>query len=310
MNALPAWRGERGKVESGIGEWSARKGLAESRVCGGRNAVQAAVVIPVLNQLAYTQACVNCLQADIAAGVRVVIVDNGSTDGTGDWLKTQRGLVVVSNETNRGCAPAWNQGVRAAADAEWIVILNNDVLLPAGWIAALVSAAARAGLDVASPAMRERDQNYPFSEYAADFMKRMAGVIRRDAAHGVCFAVKREVFAKVGEFDEGFRIGQFEDSDFFRRCRQAGFRLGTVGDCFIHHFGSITQDALRGGPKVRPYEAENRAYYRAKWKIGWWRRRWEKFTSRRRLKKWRDAELAAHGRTLHEKWEDGAWRAF
>lgn len=272
--------------------------------------MKAAVVIPVLNQLAYTQACLRCLESDIAAGVRVVIIDNGSTDGTGEWLKTQREIVVVSNAENRGCAAAWNQGWRAAGDADWIVVLNNDVLLPAGWLAALLGAALREGLDVVSPAMRERDQNYPFAEYATDFTKRMAGVVRRDVAHGVGFAVKREVFAKVGEFDEGFRIGQFEDSDFFRRCRIAGFKLGIVGDCFIHHFGSITQDALRGGPKVRPYEAENRAYYRAKWKIGWWRRRWEKFTSRRSQKRWREAELKTHGRTLHEKWEDGAWKAF
>ena len=272
--------------------------------------MNAAVVIPVLNQLAYTQACLECLQADIAAGVRVIVIDNGSTDGTGRWLAAQNGVVVISNTENRGCAAAWNQGCRAAEGADWVVVLNNDVLLPAGWLKALIEGAEREKLDVVSPAMRERGMNYPFSEYAAGFMKRMAGVVRRDAAHGVCFAVRREVFAKVGGFDEGFRIGQFEDSDFFRRARLAGFRLGTVGDCFIHHFGSITQDALRGGPKVRPYEAENRAYYRAKWKIGWWRRRWEKFVARRRLKRWRSAELGAHGRTLHEKWEDGAWKAF
>jgi N-acetylglucosaminyl-diphospho-decaprenol L-rhamnosyltransferase len=220
-----------------------RKGLAVVRVYGGRSAVSVAVVIPVLNQLAYTQACVKCLEADIAAGVRVVIVDNGSTDGTGDWLKTQPGLTIVSNASNRGCAPAWNQGCRAAGAADWIVVLNNDVLLPRGWIAALVGAAERARLDVVSPAMREREMNYPFSDYAADFMGAMATVIREGVAHGVCFAVKRAVFAKVGEFDEGFRIGQFEDSDFFRRCRLAGFRLGIVGACFIHHAGCFAWGA-------------------------------------------------------------------
>jgi len=272
--------------------------------------MNAAIVIPVLNQLAYTQACLRCLAPDIAAGVRVVVIDNGSSDGTGEWLRAQPAIDVIRNAKNLGCAAAWNQGWRAAGDADWIVVLNNDVLLPAGWLAALIEGAERENFDVVSPAMRERDQNYPFGEYAADFMARMKNVVRRDAAHGVCFAVKRAVFAKVGAFDENFRIGQFEDSDFFRRCRIEGFRLGTTGGCFIHHFGSITQDALRGGPKVRPYEAENRAYFRKKWKISWWRRRWEKFVSRKRLKAWRAGELAAHGRTLHEKWEDGSWRAY
>lgn len=272
--------------------------------------MKVAIVIPVLNQLAYTQGCLRCLEADIEAGVQVIVVDNGSTDGTGAWLKQVRGITVIANAENRGCAPAWNQGCRAAGGADWIVVLNNDVLLPEGWLAKLLGAAERAGLDVVSPAMREREQNYPFSEYAADFMAKMAGVIREGAAHGVCFAVSRRAFEKVGEFDEAFRIGQFEDSDFFRRVKLAGLKLGTVGDSFIHHFGSVTQDALRSSKTVRPYETENRAHFRKKWKIGWLRRRWEKFSTRRRLKNWRDGELAAHGRTLHAKWEDGVWKAF
>ena len=81
--------------------------------------MNAAVVIPVLNQLAYTQACLECLQADIAAGVRVIVIDNGSTDGTGRWLAAQNGVVVISNAENRGCAAAWNQGCRAAEGADW-----------------------------------------------------------------------------------------------------------------------------------------------------------------------------------------------
>ena len=119
----------------------------------------AAIVIPVLNQLAYTQGCLRCLQSDLAAGVRVIVVDNGSTDGTPEWLATQTGLMVIRNEQNRGCAPAWNQGVQAAAGADWVVVLNNDVLLPEGWLAALLGAAERYGLDIVCPAMRERDQN-------------------------------------------------------------------------------------------------------------------------------------------------------
>ncbi|MFT3780470.1 MAG: glycosyltransferase family 2 protein [Nibricoccus sp.] len=272
--------------------------------------MKVAVVIPVLNQLAYTQGCLRCLAPDIAMGVQVVVIDNGSTDGTHEWLAQQADITVISNAENRGCAPAWNQGFRAAKDADWVVVLNNDVLLPDGWLQKLIGAAQREGLDVVSPAMRERDQNYPFSEYAADFMPKMAGVLRIGVAHGVCFAVSRRAFEKVGEFDEAFRIGQFEDSDFFRRVRLAGLKLGTVGDCFVHHFGSVTQDALRNSKTVRPYEAENRAHFRKKWKIGWVRRRWEKFTSRRQLAKWRDRELAQRGRTLHEKWEDGFWKPF
>lgn len=300
-----------------------------------------AIVIPVLNQLAYTQGCVRCLQPDLAAGVKVIVVDNGSTDGTPEWLKGQSSsnglatqqpaLTVIRNEQNCGCAPAWNQGVAAAGlllnspkgsgtvhegekaigankqqslqAPDWVVVLNNDVLLPAGWLAALLGAAERHGLDVVCPAMRERDQNYDFESYAREFTAKLGGVVRRGGAHGVCFAVRRAVFEKIGGFDEAFRIGQFEDADFFRRARLAGFRTGVVGACFIHHFGSVTQDALSDTKKQRPYEAENRAYFRKKWKLGWARRRWEKAIDGLRAWWWRTTERARFGHTLHEKWD-------
>ena len=291
-----------------------------------------AVVIPVLNQLAYTQGCVRCLQPDLAAGVRVVVVDNGSTDGTKEWLAAQAGLTVIRNEQNRGCAPAWNQGVTAAGvllntpetagpvslgapgepllnkqglagAVDWVVVLNNDVLLPDGWLAALLGAAERHGLDIVCPAMRERDQNYDFAAYAADFTGRLGRVVRRGGAHGVCFAVKRAVFERIGGFDEAFRIGQFEDADFFRRARLAGFCTGVVGACFLHHFGSVTQDALSDTNRKRPYEAENRAYFRKKWKLGWARRRLEKAWEQARAWWWRTTEFRRFGHTLHEKWD-------
>lgn len=264
-----------------------------------------AIVIPVFNQLAYTQGCVRCLQADLANGVRAIVVDNGSTDGTGGWLAEQKNLTVISNAANRGCAPAWNQGVQAAKDADWIAVLNNDVLLPEGWLAALLDAAERHGLDVVCPAMRERDQNYDFASYAREFSTRLRHVVRRGGAHGVCFAVRRTVFEKIGGFDEAFRIGQFEDADFFRRARLAGFRTGIVGACFIHHFGSVTQDALNDTRNQRPYEAENRAHFRRKWKLGWVRRRWEKAGDGLRAWWWRTTERVRFGHSLHEKWMDG-----
>jgi GT2 family glycosyltransferase len=269
----------------------------------------------------------------LAAGVKVIVVDNGSTDGTPEWLKglsspnglaTQPALTVIRNEQNRGCAPAWNQGVaaagvlldspgRAAANGanrqqgaeapDWVVVLNNDVLLPAGWLTALLGAAGRHGLDIVCPAMRERDQNYDFEAYARDFTARLGGVARRGGAHGVCFAVRRAVFERIGGFDEAFRIGQFEDADFFRRARLAGFRTGVVGACFIHHFGSVTQDALSDTRKQRPYEAENRAYFRKKWKLGWARRRWEKAADGLRAWRWRTTERVRFGHSLHEKWD-------
>jgi N-acetylglucosaminyl-diphospho-decaprenol L-rhamnosyltransferase len=158
--------------------------------------------------------------------------------------------------------------------------------------------------------MRERDLNYDFPAYSRDFMTRLANVVRIQGAHGVAFAVRRAVFERIGNFDEAFRIGQFEDADFFRRARLAGFKTGVVGACFIHHFGSVTQDALSDRAGTRPYEAENRAHFRKKWRLTWARRRLEKLREGFRAWRWRTTEKLRFGHSLHEKWDGEAVRYY
>jgi GT2 family glycosyltransferase len=116
--------------------------------------------------------------------------------------------------------------------------------------------------------------------------------------------VRRPVFDAIGLFDESFRIGGFEDADFFLRARAAGFRLGTVGDAFIHHFGSITQKAVRHDRVAKSYGDQNRAYYRKKWRLGWWRRRQQRMLNKVRVAVWRWQERRRSGHTLYEKWID------
>lgn len=262
------------------------------------------VVIPLYNQLDYTRQCLESLYSTGPADGRYVVVDNASSDGTADYLAHQTGLVVVANTENLGCAAAWNQGVQRA-DSEWTMILNNDVVLTPGWWQSLTAAAERWQLDIVSPAMREGPLNYDIGTYARDFTTDMANVIRPGVACGACFMVHRRVFRQIGLFDENFRIGQFEDTDFFRRARSAGFRLGIVGCGFLHHFGSVTQDAVRSTWVEKPYAAENRAYYNAKWRLTWWKR----FIIRQRIKArhlvWRRLERLRHNHTLKERWVNG-----
>lgn len=279
---------------------------------GSRPAERVAVVLPVFNQLEYTRGCVDSLAPDIAGGVELIVVNNGSTDGTEAYLSSLRGAKVARNESNLGCAKAWNQGVHLST-REWTVILNNDVVVAPGWLEALVGFAGETGAEIVAPALREGPLNYPFQEYAADFMRRMRGVQRWGEAHGICFMVHRRVFEAVGGFDENFRIGQFEDADFFRRARLAGVKMAMTGGAFLHHFGSVTQNAIREGPPSageRAYYAENRAYYLRKWGLNRLQRMGQRWQRRSRNWRQRTAERLRHGHSLHEKWIGGRVRYF
>ena len=271
--------------------------------------IDVSIVIPLFNQVTYTRQCVESLRSHPLEHAEILLIDNGSTDGTSEYLAACTDLRVIRNEVNLGCAGAWNQGVRETR-SEWVVILNNDVIVSAGWLAGMLAAAGQEQLDVVSPAIREGEHNYDIEIYARDYVERMKNVVRRGAADGICFMVHRRVFETIGLFDENFRIGQFEDTDFFRRAERAGFRLGTTGRAFIHHFGSVTQKALGQWRVEKPYVAENRAYYREKWRLTWWRRLIERRSRRWRELIWRVRERLFHGHTLKEKWLDGRLRYF
>lgn len=261
------------------------------------------IVIPVFNQLAYTKRCLDSLRQYTQA-VEIIVVDNASTDETAAYLATLDGITIISNKENRGCSGAWNQGVQAAG-CQWIAILNNDIVATRHWLEYLLEYAVENEYDVISPGIREGELSYDLEKYAQGFIKSMSGVVRRGVAAGECFIVHRPVFDRIGLFDENFKIGQYEDTDFFRRVRLAGFRMGITGCSFVHHFGSVTRKSLKKVKTVRPYAIENRAYYHKKWKLNWFNR----FIIRHKNKVlhliWRRLELFSYGHTLKERFENG-----
>jgi GT2 family glycosyltransferase len=234
-----------------------------------------AVVVPLWNQWDYTRQFLESYEAAASGGFsQLILVDNGSSDGTGERLKEyQKRLkfLLIRNAKNRGCAPAWNQGVRAALKlkATWIGIFNNDLLLGASALSRLLERAEAKAWDLVSPATREGELNYDFDAYADAYVRRC---FRWDAPgwYGWCFVVRASVFRSLGLFDEGFRLGIGEDEDFMRRMQGAGLRLGVTGSAFVHHFGSRSLNALRQD-SGRAFEEENLKRLRERWGSPAWR---------------------------------------
>ncbi len=239
--------------------------------------MNATIVIPVFNQLPYTRQCLDSLNASGCADTAIVVIDNASTDGTREYLASRPSLRTIRNLENRACAAAWNQGFQTST-TPWTVFLNNDVVLPAGWLENLIVFAEKEKVQIACPAMGEGELNYDLEKYAQNFTARMKTVHRFNKAHGACFLVHRRVFETIGGFDENFRKGGNEDVDFFMRARLAGFRLAWTGCSYIHHFGSITQKALAS--QHGSTRNETIGYFRAKWKINWFQRCWMRWNRR------------------------------
>ena len=268
------------------------------------NPANLAIVIPVFNQLHYTRQCVDCLNRAGVADGQIIIVNNASTDGTKEYLATRPGIRALHNETNRGCGFAWNQGAKLS-QATWTIIANNDILVPSGCLENLASFAEEENIDVASPAMCEGTADYDWQAYAAEFMRVMAPMARRDIASGSFFMVHRRVFDAIGFFDEDPKLGGYEDDEFARRARRRGFRLAITGRAYYHHFGGATQKSIKASLNRPNMSLGDRTYYRKKTGQTWPKRKWTQIRHALRVKWWTTTERLRSGHTLHETRIDG-----
>lgn len=262
-------------------------------------------VIPLYNCLPLTRRCLATLQGTLPADLahEIIFVDDGSTDGTAEWLD---GLPppcrAVRNERNLGFAAACNRGA-AAARGEFVFLLNNDLEFLPGWLDPMLdgfSRLPRAGVigniqlhhetgEVDHAGLRIGVDGKP-----AHVRQRAAGDYARvTAVTGACVAFPRALFAQLGAFDEGFVNGG-EDVDFCLRAGRAGRGTWVALQSTVRHHVSATP-----GRKRRDEENSYRLF-----------RRWRAALEREAWRSWCEEFLeATHGgRTpRHRRAEWRAW---
>jgi GT2 family glycosyltransferase len=219
--------------------------------------VQLSVIIPLFNNLALTRACVDSLQATLPAGLahEIILIDDGSTDGTRDWLATLAPpFRVVLNERNLGFAVTNNRAA-APAHGDFLALLNNDLVLLPGWFEPLLRAhrslLGRAGaignvqLDARTGLIDHtgiviNHQGKPVHDRALpSALSRFFSTVRRvPAVTGACLLIERPLWRQLGGFDEGF-INGGEDVDLCFRALSAG-RVNAVALTSVirHHVSS------------------------------------------------------------------------
>jgi GT2 family glycosyltransferase len=251
------------------------------------------------NQLDYTKQFIASLDREEVDFSRIVAVDNGSTDGTREWLTQQGFGAVVLNDRNLGCGAAWNQGA-LAIQSKWTVVMNNDVICAKGWLRQLITAAEATQLQIASPAMVEGELNYDFEAFVADAKTKMAGYVRHGAPHAVCMAIRDDVWSEIGYFMPVPKLLGYEDAIFFQRALEAGLKTGTCADSWLHHYGMTTQKALKLEMKLDQNDSlGNRNLMRLYMAQSWVARKIARYQRRKLLRDARSHELSVYGKTVH-----------
>lgn len=249
------------------------------------------------NQVEYTRLCIDSM---IRCGTplnRVVAVDNASTDETLSYLSSLPLGKVLHNRDNLGCGVAWNQGA-LELQSDWTIVMNNDVIVSHEWAENLIAAAERHQLDIISPAMIEGTLNYDFESLAQTASEEMRDVVRLGWGHAVCLAVHKRVWQEVGYFRATPKLLGYEDTLFFHEATLAGMRVGTTGASWLHHFGSITQSAMKRERGLKQSDDLGYRYNHRLLHQSWMKRKLDKIRLKRQLRKWCEQEVAQYGRSL------------
>lgn len=261
------------------------------------------------NQVAYTRQCVDSLVRHGVDLGRLVVVDNASQDDTRSYLETLPLGGRIFNHTNLGCGVAWNQGA-LALQSEWTIVMNNDVVVTAGWLDGLIEQAQVRGLKVVSPALVEGALDYDLDSFASGARDRIGQRARIGARHAVCMAIHQSVWSEVGYFRATPKLWGYEDTIFFHEIEKAGIPTAILGSSWFHHHGSVTLSAIkqeRGLSQKQGLSARNSYQLLGQ---STWARKLRKWRQVRQVRQWCKEELAQYEMTLHCDRRDGHfhWR--
>jgi GT2 family glycosyltransferase len=223
------------------------------------------IIIPIHNQLEVTLSCLESI-ARHGAGVtqEILLVDDASDEFTYDCLRQVRGLRIVRNEQNLGFVRSCNRGAHEVR-GEYLVLLNNDTEVTAGWLEALLATFARrpdvglAGAKLVYPDGtlqeagailwsdgsawnygRGQDPDRPEFNYLRE----------TDYCSGACIMLPAPFWRELGGFDEVFAPAYCEDSDLAMRVRAAGKKVYyQPAAVVVHHEGTSNGTDVGSGLK-------------------------------------------------------------
>jgi hypothetical protein len=216
------------------------------------------VIIVSFNGLAHLRECLDAVLAQTYPSLEIVLVDNGSTDGSDDFVgRTYPAVKLVRSETNLGFAGGNNLGGRHSA-GDYVYFLNNDTRADRDAVAALMRAreahpehavfgsflldhADPTRVDSAGDTFYWMGWTFAYRGYPAALFDRPRSIA---SAKGAAVLYPRALLDRLGWFDADFFLS-FEDVDLSLRARHAGARILFVPESRVHHKGFASLGGTR-----------------------------------------------------------------
>jgi len=232
--------------------------------------MRASVILPIRNQDAYVKQAVFAVLSHTVVPFELILVNDASGRSICSYLRHLPKQRLIDDPTNavqdikiyqqkirRGFPVTCNNGIKYA-QGEYICLLNTDTWVTPKWLQKMIEvgdALPRAGILGPSTNIGKQVLSYKVISRMRDLNKIGALIARENAGllqemylSGFCFVVKKEVFDKVGLFDERFGLGTGEEGEFTTRAIDANYQSLWVKDAYVHHFGgkSFKADKING----------------------------------------------------------------
>lgn len=257
------------------------------------NDIRVSIIIVSWNALDLLKQCLPSVVATDFDGFEIILADNASTDGSAEWVReTFPEVNIVRHPENWGFAKGNNAAV-PHAKGQLIILLNNDVEVPADWLTPIVARFdSHADLGAAQPKLHQFDKrtHFEYSGAAGGFLDRwgypfargrLFDVLEEDTgqydasrdvfwASGTCLAVRREVWDRLGGLEEAFFM-HMEEIDLCWRIHRLGYRIECVPESVVYHIGGGSLPA--GNPRKTYLNFRNNLLmlYRNLPRGAWWR---------------------------------------
>jgi GT2 family glycosyltransferase len=238
------------------------------------------IVIPVHNKFAYTAACLRSLLEHASdTPFEVIVVDDLSSDDTPQRLAEIGGIHAIRNAENLGFVGSCNAGA-AIARGEYVLFLNNDTVVTAGWLEALIACfdevpqAGLVGARLVYPDGRLQEaggivfndgSGWNYGRFDDPDDARYAYRREADYCSGAAIMLKRVLFEQLGGFDQRYAPAYYEDTDLAFAVRAAGYKVIFEPRSRVIHFEGISAGTDTGSGMKR-YQVINQEKFLEKWR--------------------------------------------
>lgn len=234
--------------------------------------MKTSIIVLTFNGLELNKKCITSILKNTEGDFEIVIVDNASSDGTVDYLKSldDSRINIEYNKNNVGFAEGNNQAAKMAK-GELLVFLNNDTEVTKNWIMPLQKAIGSKDVGVAGSKLLYPDGKIQHAGVVFSYKGMPRHIYRRfendfspankerefQAVTGACLAIKKELFVRLSGFDEGY-INGLEDVDLCFKVRELSLKVMYCPKSTVIHHESVSKDRFK-------HLYRNIEHYQKKW---------------------------------------------